>query len=243
MYEFYVKLANINIKITCNYETSRDYYKDYVIQDDKTSEFEVSVDRNDLNYVLNLINNSNYSHKDKQDKYLEILSINSKIAKKLCEYDKFVTHGAAISYKNKGYIFIAPSGTGKTTHIELWKKNLKDVEIINGDKPIISIDDDGIYIYGSPWSGKENYNKNKKVKLDSIIVIKRATQDRIVDIDKNELFNEILDKIYYSDDKNKTLELIDKAFKNIKYYKLECTMNNSAFEVAYKKLVGEQNEI
>lgn len=245
MYEFCIKLANLRIKITCNYETSRIYCEDYVVQNDNNYDFEVNVNRDDLNNVLNLMNNNDYTDEDKQDKYLEIISIHSKIAKKLCDYDKFMIHGAAISHNNKAYLFIAPSETGKTTHIKLWEKNLNDLQIINGDKPIVSIEDGNTYIYGSPWAGTEKYNTNIKVKLNSIIVLKRGSVDKIYEITKNELSNEIIDKVFYPNETNnklKTLDLVNKAFENIKYYQLECTMNNSAFEVAYKKLVEEQNE-
>lgn len=243
MYEFGIKIANLHIKISCFYETSRKYCENYIDLDSKEYDFEINISKNDLNYILSLLNKGNYTEIDKQDSNLEILSIHRKISKKLCEYGKFVIHGAAISYKNKGYLFIAPSETGKTTHIKLWEKNLDGVCIVNGDKPIVSIENGETYIYGSPWSGSERYNTNTKVKLDSIVILKQSHTDRIVEINQNEFFNEILDKVYYSDDKVKSLELVDKAFKDYKIYKLECTMNDSAFEVAYNRLVEEEDEI
>ena len=42
-------------------------------------------------------------------------------------------------------MFTAQSGTGKSTHIKLWKKHFgKDVDIVNGDKPIVRVFNDGI---------------------------------------------------------------------------------------------------
>ena len=47
-------------------------------------------------------------------------------------------HGAVIEYEGNGYMFSADSGTGKTTHILLWRKFLGDkVKIVNGDKPFL----------------------------------------------------------------------------------------------------------
>ena len=31
-------------------------------------------------------------------------------------------HAAVVSYKNKGYMFLGPSGTGKSTHASLWQR-------------------------------------------------------------------------------------------------------------------------
>ncbi len=57
-------------------------------------------------------------------------------------------HGAVVSWKQEGYIFTAPSGTGKTTHVRLWKEHLgPDVEIINGDKPVLEVGEDEIIAF------------------------------------------------------------------------------------------------
>lgn len=72
------------------------------------------------------------------------------MAKNIVKYDGFVIHGACILYKDNAYLFIAPSGTGKTTHIRLWIKHLRDLVIINGDKPIIRLINTLPYIYGTP---------------------------------------------------------------------------------------------
>ena len=84
--------------------------------------------------------------KDRVDfapEYLETLALLRKVAEVLPEKDGFLMHGAVIQWKDKAYMFTAPSGTGKTTHIRLWRKYLgQGVSIINGDKPFIRIVDD-----------------------------------------------------------------------------------------------------
>ncbi len=88
--------------------------------------------------------------------YTECLHIYRKIAEQLPKYERCVVHGAAISYKNNAVLFIAPSGTGKSTHIRLWHRYLGDaIGIINGDKPILHITKNEINVYGTPWAGKE----------------------------------------------------------------------------------------
>ena len=37
-------------------------------------------------------------------------------------FDGCYIHGAAITYRDQVYLFCAPSGTGKSTHIALWKQ-------------------------------------------------------------------------------------------------------------------------
>ena len=49
-------------------------------------------------------------------------------------------HGAVIRYKGKAYLFTAPSGTGKTTHIRQWLKKAEGTFVVNGDKPLIKVE-------------------------------------------------------------------------------------------------------
>ena len=93
-------------------------------------------------------------------------------------------HGAVVAWKNQGYLFTAPSGTGKSTHLALWKKYLGDqAEVINGDKPILKVTEDEVWVYGTPWAGKEQWQVNKKVALKGICFLERGEKNSIQKID------------------------------------------------------------
>lgn len=86
-----------------------------------------------------------------------------------------VFHSSAISYKGNGILFSAPSGTGKSTHTSLWKDVFgEDVSIFNDDTPILKIENDVCFAYGTPWSGKTAINSNIKVPLKAIVCLDRA---------------------------------------------------------------------
>jgi len=88
---------------------------------------------------------------------VEFYAVSAALGDILPEYRRLQTHGVAIEYDGKAYIFSASSGTGKSTRAFLWQKYLGEnkVTIINGDKPILWFKDDEILACGSPWSGKE----------------------------------------------------------------------------------------
>jgi hypothetical protein len=54
--------------------------------------------------------------------YLESICLYRFICLNLPQNDSFVMHAAVIEADNKAYAFTARSGTGKSTHISLWKK-------------------------------------------------------------------------------------------------------------------------
>lgn len=170
----------------------------------------------------------------------ESLCIYRDIAEQLPKFNRFVFHGAAIECDGKGYIFTAPSGTGKTTHINLWKKNLRDrVDIINGDKPIIKLDDK-ITVYGTPWAGKEGLYRNAHAQLCAICILKQGNTNKITQLDKSAAINHLMRQVYLpqnADACEKTLELIGKVIESTPVYLLECDISNDAFLAAYEKMV------
>lgn len=96
-------------------------------------------------------------------------------------------HSSSIQYKDKGLLFIASSGVGKSTQARLWKEHL-NIDQINDDKNIIIEENDGLYIYGNPWSGKSFIDMNKKIKLTNLVFVHRDTIPSIKTITKKEEF-------------------------------------------------------
>lgn len=220
---FKIKIADLIIDVIANNDSCKSLFKEYLIDTNDKADISISVD-------------------DNKDSFLDI---HDNLAKNIVKYDGFVIHGACIAYKNNGYLFIAPSGTGKTTHINLWLKHLNDVTVINGDKPIIRLIDNVPIVYGTPWMGKERYGNNACTRLKSIIILKQDSLDKIDKVNKKDYINEIFNQIYMPDDKNtllETMDLVDRVFNNVDVYSMSCTMNDSAFKTCYEKLLGVKYE-
>ena len=63
-----------------------------------------------------------------------------KIAEVMPKYDTFMIHGSAVAVDWESYLFIAKSGTGKSTHTKLWLEFLgSQALIVNDDKPFIEM--------------------------------------------------------------------------------------------------------
>ena len=89
-------------------------------------------------------------------------------------------HSSVVSYKGNAYMFLGPSGTGKSTHSRLWLKYIEGTELINDDNPVVRIHDDGaIWVYGSPWSGKTPCYRNVSYPLGAIVLLAQAPQNII----------------------------------------------------------------
>ena len=84
-------------------------------------------------------------------------------------------HAAVVSYEGKGYMFLGPSGTGKSTHAGLWLRYIAGTTLVNDDNPVVR---DGV-VYGSPWSGKTPCYRNVHYPLGGIVVLSQAPYNRI----------------------------------------------------------------
>ena len=150
------------------------------------------------------------------------------------DFDGIMIHAAAIVYNDKGYLFAAPSGTGKTTHISLWQQHFRDeIRILNGDKPFIRYEDGDFYVYGSPWQGKENLGYNGRVKLGGIYILERAKQNSICKADSHQVLNGLIKSVLIEnniDDRLKTLDLLNRISGSVPVHLLYC---NTQADAAY----------
>ena len=174
--------------------------------------------------------------------YAEALCLYRETAEKLPLYDRIVFHGAAIEYKGKAYIFTAPSGTGKTTHIGLWKRYLGDkVKIINGDKPILSLSDGKITVHGTPYAGKEGWQTNMSAKLGGVCFLSRAKNNEITAVSPKDAFT----RLYLQTYKPKTEEAVRKTVEvlrtlcTVPCFAFSCNMTEDAVKTSFEALTKE----
>ena len=149
-------------------------------------------------------------------------------------------HSSAIVYNGGGIAFCAKSGTGKSTHTQLWLKKFKDdCVILNDDKPVIKKENGGYFIYGTPWSGKTDLNLNLKAPLKAIVLLERGEVDQIEECDKNTALKKILASTVQPKNVellNLSLNLIEDIIEKVEIYSLKCTKNMSAVEEVLKVL-------
>ena len=89
-------------------------------------------------------------------------------------------HASVILHEGKGYLFLGKSGTGKSTHSQLWLKYIPNCELMNDDNPIIRVGEDGVIrVYGSPWSGKTPCYRNLEAPVGAIVRLNQYPENRI----------------------------------------------------------------
>jgi len=158
----------------------------------------------------------------------------------MLQYGGFMLHSSAVIMDGKAYLFSAPSGTGKSTHTGLWQKVFGDrAQILNDDKPAIRAFENGVFAYGTPWSGKTDMNINVKAPIAGICFIERSEKNWIKKIDTNSALSGLLNQtIRPFEMKNMDLLLghIEKVLMSVPVYKMGCNISEEAAIMAHREM-------
>ena len=89
-------------------------------------------------------------------------------------------HAAVIGNGGRGYLFLGKSGTGKSTHAQLWLKYIPGSELVNDDNPVVRVFPDGrMLVFGSPWSGKTPCYRNMELPVGGFVQLAQAPYNAI----------------------------------------------------------------
>lgn len=88
-------------------------------------------------------------------------------------------HASVVRHDGLANVFFGVSGTGKSTHSRLWLEHIEGTDLINDDNPVIRVEGESVFIYGTPWSGKTPCYRNVKVQVGKIVNLHQAPQNSI----------------------------------------------------------------
>lgn len=158
----------------------------------------------------------------------------------LIRFGGILLHSSCVVVDDRAYAFSADSGTGKSTHTQLWLKHFGDrAYMLNDDKPAIRIIDDEVYACGTPFSGKYDYSTPKIVKLAGICFLERSTDNWIKAADTSKavfnIFSQTVRKLN-ADRMNNLFDVIEKIFAKVPLYELGCNMSDDAVLTSYNEM-------
>ena len=243
MYYFKIKVANHIVAIETIYVLTYANCRDYIVDGGK-ADFSISVNQEEIEidkekYI------EKYGYCDRWDSYFEMFIVLRKIAFSLIDYNVILIHGAAIAVDNCAYLFCAPSGTGKSTHIVNWLSNRPDTIVVNGDKPFISADNPPL-VWGSPWAGKECVYTNISVPLQGIILMQRCNSNVIRELTFADAFPMLIQQTFLPLDSAKVkkgLEILRVLEDHVHFYYFQCNnYKDDCFEVVYNAVHGKRIE-
>lgn len=228
----YIRIADLNICINNKYDYLERLCRDYTVEKTEAPDMTVSVTDEQIAHEVSI------AETQVSAGYAEGVCVYREICKRLpVEFGAYLFHSAVIEYKGDGFAFAAKSGTGKSTHISLWRKRFgSEVHVVNGDKPIMRFVGDKLYAYGTPWCGKEGWQNNTSVPLKALCFVERSENNRIRRIGADEAVMLMFHQILTPSDLETVdalFPLLDRTLREVPCYVLGCNISEEAAEVAY----------
>ena len=234
-----IRVADFNVEVKNKFALIERQCKKYLADFDK-ADFVIETTDEDLAVEKKLP----FSQESFTEPQLESLNVHRKLCFMLPEKNAIMLHSAAFSLNGKTLALVATSGTGKTTHMMHYKDLFGDsVTIINGDKPIIRLVDSELFVYGTPWCGKEGMNTNTKARLTDLCFINRSEENYTRPITKSEVASRIFSQIYLPKTKlaaDNTLKMLDIILNSCNLWEINCTKEEKAAKVSYESIFKER---
>ncbi len=153
-----------------------------------------------------------------------------------------IFHSAFIEKDGRAILFTAPSGVGKSTQAELWRKH-RGARVINGDCSVIRKTKDGVRAYSLPFSGTSGICQKGDFPLCAVVYLGQAPENKVTRLRGIQAF-----KAFYEGAKLSAWDKTDGTFSadvistfaaEVPVFRLDCLPDESAvvaLEAALEKL-------
>lgn len=174
----------------------------------------------------------------------ELILLSSRFSAQILDHQGLVLHASAIAHQGRAVLFSAASGVGKSTHTRLWQQQFgaEQAVILNDDKPALRLLDGQWWVYGTPFSGNSDENRNERCPLHAIVFLERSPCNTIRRLSVEEalpycLFN--LPPYRREANLNKIMALLNQLLPAVPVYLLSCNMDPEAAVLAQRTLFPE----
>lgn len=226
-------IAGLCVSMNAGGRTLRQAEKYLSNDQNKTPDIEINVNKQ-------RIENAKKDHPELDENDWEYLLTGSDFYTYLLDFDGMLLHSSCVVVDGFAYLFSADSGTGKSTHTNLWLEKFKGkAYILNDDKPAIRKIDGKIYACGTPWSGKYDISQPKIVPIAAIALLERSETNYIKLAETKKgvftIFSQTVRRLN-KEHINKLFDNVEMLFQNIPIYEFGCNISQDAVDVAYNTM-------
>lgn len=245
MAEFTISIAGVAARVHSLFDSTRDYCRDYLT--DAPAVTEIRISPADLEFEQEFLRREaleeGFRVRKFTDPFLDRAAIQRAMAEYLFDRDVLLLHGSALAADGKGYLFAARSGTGKSTHTRLWMAHLGDRAVmVNDDKPFVSVEAAGVFLWGAPWSGKHGLHSNIRVPLAGICLLERGAENRIRPAEPEELLPILESQALIPRGEEKLprfRRLLEELTRRVPLWRMQCTRDAEAAVLAWQTMAPQ----
>ncbi len=159
-------------------------------------------------------------------------------------HDTLLIHSSTVCHGGYAFSFLGTSGTGKSTHSDLWVKHIAGTKILNDDNPALRVmPDNSVRIFGTPWSGKRNFYLNESYPLGGIVRLHQAPNNEIEKLQPImgfvELWSSSSKLVWNRDFSNRIRNVVETICNKVPCYSLNCLPDADAAHVCHETLMAD----
>lgn len=223
------KIADIVVDMKQEFAETAYWYEPYLYDGEEEAEFSVEALAEEIEYYVT-------NGVDITPPIAENMILGNKFNRRLMKYFGSYIHSSALVFDGKAYLFSAYSGTGKSTHTRKWVKRFGDrAVVINDDKPSFRLVDGKCIIYGTPFAGGTDIQKNTSAELGALVFIERSEKNSLEKIPPAKSVSLLLSQSPGRANERvgeRQLEMFSEILTKYPAYLLKCNMNDEAVDVA-----------
>ena len=153
-------------------------------------------------------------------------------------------HASTVVKDGMAYLFLAKSGTGKSTHSRMWLHAIPGTHLMNDDNPVVRTFADGrVIAYGTPWSGKTPCYRNESFPVGAFVRIVRAPENRLEKLSVVESYASVYSSCSgFKADRamgDGLHSAISAAVQGAPSFAMHCLPDEDAARVCYNGIAGE----
>lgn len=143
----------------------------------------------------------------------------------------FLFHCSYIAWQGSAILFAAPSGVGKSTQAELWRK-FRDARIINGDRAVVRLGAAGVEAWGVPFSGSSGISHKSCLPVRAVVCLSQAPCTTIRPLTGVRAFRKLWEgcclHTWDREDVTRCTETVLRVAQQVAVFQLACTPDESA---------------
>ena len=223
------KIADVVFEMELSFEETAYWYEPYLYDGKEEAEFTLIPDPKRMDYLVK-------NGVDITPAIAENIVLCTDFNRRLMKHYGSYIHSSALFFEGKAYLFSANSGVGKSTHTKKWLKRFGDrAVIINDDKPSYRFVDGKCIIYGTPFAGGTDVQKNLSAELGALVFIERSEENSLEKIPVSKAIALLLEQSPRRGNEaiaDRQLEMYSMLLSKYPAYLLKCNMDDSAVDTA-----------